>query len=88
VIVIFTKFDQFKRDVKIKLEDRIRDPEIHLNDEVESLFNEQYLASLKGSSLFIRLESEDFINELTCTILIDILQECTSIANDVLSLLK
>jgi hypothetical protein len=59
VIVIFTKFDQFKRDVKIKLEDRIRDPEIHLNDEVERLFNEQYLSSLMGSPLFIRLESEN-----------------------------
>jgi hypothetical protein len=62
VIVIFTKFDQFKRDVKIKLEDRICGPEIHLNDEAECLFNKQYRASLMGSPLFIRLESEDFIN--------------------------
>jgi hypothetical protein len=57
VIVIFTKLDQFRRDVKIKLEDRNLDPDIHLNDEVERLFNEKYLASLMGSPLFIRLES-------------------------------
>jgi hypothetical protein len=55
--VIFTKLDQFKRDVRVKLEDRNLDPEIHLNDEAERLFNEQYLASLMGSPLFIRLES-------------------------------
>jgi hypothetical protein len=88
VIAIFTKFDQFKRDIKIKLEDRNLDLEIYLNDEVERLFNEQYLASLMGSPLFIRLESEDFINELTCTILIRMLQECTGMANNVLTLLK
>jgi hypothetical protein len=63
VIAIFTKFDQFKRDVKIKLEDRGRDPEIHLDDEVERIFKERYLAYLVGPPPFIRLQSEDFLNE-------------------------
>ena len=33
-------------------------------DEVESLFNQHYLAGLRGPPPFIRLESEDFINQM------------------------
>jgi hypothetical protein len=58
-IVVFTKFDQFKRNIKMKLEDEGRDPEMDLNDEVETIFNQHYLASLNGPPPFIRLESED-----------------------------
>jgi len=43
----------------MKLQDDGRDPEMHLNAEVEIIFNQQYLASLNGTPLFIRLESED-----------------------------
>jgi len=59
VIAVFTKYDQFKRDVKMKLEDEACGPEMDLNAEVENIFNQHYLASLNGTPLFIRLESED-----------------------------
>jgi hypothetical protein len=63
VIVVFTKFDQFKRDVKTKLEDQHRDLEIELDNEVERVFNKGYLAGLTERPLFIRLESEDFVGQ-------------------------
>ena len=59
VIAVFTKYDQFKRDIKMKLQDEGRDPETDLNAEVENTFNQHYLASLNGHPPFIRLESED-----------------------------
>ena len=59
VIAVYTKYDQFKRNIRMKLEDEGRDQEIDLNVEVESLFNQHYLASLNGHPLFVRLESED-----------------------------
>jgi hypothetical protein len=66
VIAVFTKFDQFRRDVKIKLEDRVCGPEMmHLDDEVERIFNERYLACLAGPPPFIRLQSECFFNGIT-----------------------
>jgi hypothetical protein len=57
VIAVFTKYDQFKRDIGIKLEDEDRDPSL-LGAEVEKVFNEHYLAGLTGPPPFIRLESE------------------------------
>jgi hypothetical protein len=62
VIAVFTKFDQFKRDIKMKLEDDGRDPETDLDAEVEGVFKRHYLAGLTGSPPFIRLESEYFIH--------------------------
>ena len=59
VIAVYTKYDQFKRNIKMKLEDEGRDQEIDLNVEVESLFNQHYLVRLNGHPLFVRLESED-----------------------------
>ena len=59
VIAVFTKFDQFMLDTKMKLEDEGRDQETDLNTEVENIFNQHYLASLKEHP-FIRLESEDY----------------------------
>jgi hypothetical protein len=59
VIAVFTKYDQFRRNIIIKLEDQRRDPSL-LDAEVESVFNEHYLAGLTGPPPFIRLESEDF----------------------------
>jgi len=59
IIAVFTKFDQFKRDIKMKLEDEGRDPEMDLDTEVENNFKQHYLAGLKGSPPFIRLESKD-----------------------------
>jgi hypothetical protein len=59
VIAVFTKYDQFRRDVRIRLEDQHRDPSL-LDAEVESVFDEHYLAGLTGPPPFIRLESEEF----------------------------
>jgi hypothetical protein len=59
VIAVFTKYDQFRRDIMFKLEDQGRDPSL-LDTKVESVFNEHYLARLKGPPPFIRLESKDF----------------------------
>jgi len=61
IIAVFTKYDQFKRDIKMRLEDEGRDPGTHFDTEVESVFNQYYLASLRGSPPFVRLESEDFL---------------------------
>jgi hypothetical protein len=58
VIAVFTKHDQFRRNIKIKLEDQRRDSAL-LDAEVETVFNQQYLASLTGPPPFIRLESKD-----------------------------
>jgi hypothetical protein len=68
VIAVFTKYDQFKRDIKMKLEDENR--ETDLDTEVEKIFDQHYLASLGGDPPFVRLESEDFVNQLTCIVLI------------------
>jgi hypothetical protein len=65
VIAVFTKYDQFKRDVMIKLEDQDRDPAL-LNDEVERIFGEYYLTNLRSPS-FVRLEGEGIVNWPTCT---------------------
>jgi len=59
VVAVFTKYDQFKRDIKMKLEDEGHGREMDLNAEVENIFNQHYLASLDGRPPFIRLESED-----------------------------
>ena len=59
VIAVFTKYDQFKRDIKMKLEDEGRDLEMDPNAEVENMFNQHYLAGLNGPPPFIRLESEE-----------------------------
>jgi hypothetical protein len=59
VIAVFTKYDQFRRNIGIKLEDQRRDP-ASLDAEVENVFNEHYLAILTGPPPFIHLESEDF----------------------------
>ena len=60
VIAVFTKYDQFKRNIKMKLEDEGRDPEMNVDAEVENIFKQHYLASLNGPQPppFIRLESE------------------------------
>jgi len=60
VIAVFTKFDQFKREIRFKFEDKSHDPGTDLNEEVESLFREHYQARLGESPLFVRLESKDF----------------------------
>ena len=61
MIALFTKFDQFKRNIRMKLEDEDNYSETHANDETERVFKEHYLGSLSANSLFIRLESKDFV---------------------------
>jgi hypothetical protein len=67
----------------MKLEDQHRDPAL-LNDEMERIFSQHFLANLKGPQPFVRLESEDVVNQSICTMLISATQECTNIANGVL----
>jgi hypothetical protein len=64
VIAVFTKYDQFRREVRMKLEDRHCDQGMNVDDQVESIFNQHYLACLRVPPLFIRLESEDFVNQM------------------------
>ena len=72
VIAVFTKYDQFKRNIKMKLEDDGRDQETHLDAEVKRVFDRYYLGSLSGPPPFVRLESEGRFSRFTC-ILISIL---------------
>ena len=60
VVAVFTKFDQFRRNIRMELEDEGGDPgtDLRLNTEVENMFNQRYLAKLNGPPPFIRLESE------------------------------
>jgi hypothetical protein len=71
VIAVFTKYDQFRREIKMKLEDQHRDAAL-LDDEIESIFVEHYLANLEESTPFVRLESEDVVNQTTWIILISV----------------
>jgi hypothetical protein len=87
VIAVFTKFDQFKRDIRMKLEDEGRDPGTHLNEEVESIFREHYQSSLEGTLLFVRVESEGFSLSIS-SLLISVPQECKFLAKSALLLSK
>ena len=62
VIAVFTKCDQFRRDIMTKMEDEGRDLAL-LDVEVENYFKDHYLAHLEESSRFVRLESEDFASQ-------------------------
>jgi hypothetical protein len=90
-IVVFTKYDQFKREINFRLEDRgldtSTDPAL-LDTEAENVFNKEYLAKLTGSPPVVRLESENSVNQLACTMLISVPKECTNLANNALNLLK
>jgi len=53
---VFTKFDQFRRNVKIHLED-YGNPDDNVSDVVEKQFQEHYLHPLGDGVKFVRLES-------------------------------
>ena len=72
MIAVFTKFDQFKRNIKMQLEDEGRDIETHFETEVKSVFDQYYLGSLSGPPPFVRLESKYF-HLLFTTMLIPVL---------------
>jgi hypothetical protein len=82
VIAKFTKYDQFKRDVGMKLEDQGLDLAL-LSDEMERIFKEEFLVNLKGSPPSVRLESERFYR-LACITLIAVVQDFTGLANGAL----
>ena len=65
MIAVFTKYDQFKREVRMKLEDRHSDPVTNFDDEMENIFNQHYLAALRGPPPFIRLESKNVVRQLS-----------------------
>ena len=56
VIAVFTKYDQFVRNVKMYLED-YGNPDDSISDAVERQFNEHYLCPLGDGAKFVRLES-------------------------------
>jgi hypothetical protein len=64
VIAVFSKYDMFRHFVKDKLEHQRRDLAL-LDIESERLFNQYYLANLKGSAPFARLESENLLSTIT-----------------------
>ena len=63
VIALFTKYDQFKLDIKMKLEDDYDHPDVDINVKVKRVFEQHYLASLSGPPPFICLEGEDFVTD-------------------------
>ena len=63
MIALFTKFDQFKRNIKMKLEDEHDYLETHANAEIERIFKEHYLGSLSGTPPFICLESKGLVTD-------------------------
>ena len=64
VIAVFTKYDQFKRNISMKSQDEGRGlpAGAQLDTEVESVFKQYYLDSLSGPPPppFVRLESKYF----------------------------
>ena len=83
MIAVFTKYEQFRREVVMKLEDSQQGGEVGqalLDAKMEEIFNKHYRANLSESALCVRLESEEFVNKLRCVTLISVLQECTNLA--------
>jgi hypothetical protein len=91
VIAVFTKRDQFRREVKMKLEDQ-HGSEVDqalIDREMKEIFDKYYLAKLGEAPRFVCLESEYFVNQLACITLNSFfLQKWTSQANSVLHFLK
>ena len=75
VIAVFTKYEQFRREVMMKLEDQKCDL-APFDDEVEKIFKGHYLANLMGPPPFVRLESKDFVNNLAFTNSIMLIPSC------------
>jgi hypothetical protein len=66
VIAVFTKHDQFRREVMMKLEDK-RGSEVDqalVDREMKEIFNKHFLANLGEAPRFVCLESKDFTNQL------------------------
>ena len=61
VIAVFTKYDQFLRNVKIDLED-YGNPRENISDAAQRVFKEHYLYHLGEGARFVRLESPFIVN--------------------------
>ena len=68
VIAVFTKHDQFLRNVKMYLED-YGNPGDSVSDAAETQFKEHYLRHLGAGARFVRLESP-FRVKCQCRVLI------------------
>ena len=68
VIAVFTKYNQFKRDIEMDQDD---DAQAQLHVQIDSVFSAKYLAILKGTPPYICLESE-------VSVIVETLTELTS----------
>ena len=87
LMALFTKYDQFRRNIKVKLIDKHDHPitETHVKGEAKSVFEQHYTPKLhERSTPFICLESEEFVTDWPIILLISVLQTCTTNANYVL----
>ena len=61
MIAVFTKYEQFKFNIRMKLEDEGRpDGENEVSREAEKVFHEHYRRDHGEMPHFVRLESESF----------------------------
>jgi hypothetical protein len=70
VIAVFTKYDQFKHNVEMMLEDDGHpDPICQAGIKAEEMFQMHYVEELGGTSKFIRLESKVLLCRLDCVLI-------------------
>jgi hypothetical protein len=70
VIAVFTKYDQFKHNVEMMLEDVGHpDPISHAGIKAEEMFQMHYVEELGGTSNCIRLESKVLLCRLDCVLI-------------------
>jgi hypothetical protein len=87
VIVVFTKYDQFRMDTEMQLEDQLEGhSKAELEAEMETIFKDRYLTNIRGakgcpSPPYVRLESENTY-QLPSTTLNAVLKKCITLAND------
>ena len=65
MIALFTKYDQFKRDVKMAWQDEPTHTETDIDAKVKSVFEQNYLGNLSHSEStpYVCLESEYFVTD-------------------------
>ncbi|KAJ7869220.1 hypothetical protein B0H14DRAFT_2572061 [Mycena olivaceomarginata] len=59
VIAVFTKFEAFRHDIRLDLEDSNDRENVDLEDECKRRFEAEYLSQLHGGPKFVRLEGMD-----------------------------
>lgn len=59
MIAVFSKYEQFKRNVRMKLQDTgAENSRCQVESEVERIFQTEYLTGIGGTSKYVQLESE------------------------------